>query len=127
MQAIGVALPFRQAPSLCRLNSNAIEAPDLNLVRRVGRRSPSLNRARVLAEARAAGKICLSVSSTRMETANEPSRCPGFANRVARNPDRFRSNSLHEICSALNVLLTGVFALRARVVFNDRTQEIHHG
>jgi hypothetical protein len=26
-----------------------------------------------------------------------------------------------------NVLLTGVFALRARVVFNDRTQEIHHG
>jgi len=42
-------------------------------------------------------------------------------------PADLGSNALHDICGALDVLLTDVFALRARVVFNDRTQEIHHG
>jgi starvation-inducible DNA-binding protein len=42
-------------------------------------------------------------------------------------PTGFGSNSLHDECGALNVLLTDVCALHARVVINDRTQEIHHG
>jgi hypothetical protein len=42
-------------------------------------------------------------------------------------PTDLRSTPLHGVCGALNVLLTDVFALRARVVINNRTQEAHHG